>query len=262
MPPRPRTFVVTGSASGIGAATAALLQQQGHRVIGVDLRQADICVDLGRASGRRELVEEVTVATGGRLDGVIANAGTMESPERCVRVNHFGAVATCEGLRPLLLGSDAPRVVVTASSSALNAHTPELVDACLAGEEERAVALAVVGPELLAYPSSKRALARWVRRAAPSPDWAGAGIALNAVAPGLVDTPLLAPLRQDPELVPLVEAAVPMPLGDGLLAPGAVAEVIAFLGSPAAGRICGQVLFVDGGADATLRGDDVWGPPV
>ncbi|HEX7132029.1 MAG TPA: SDR family oxidoreductase [Iamia sp.] len=256
-----RTYVVTGSASGIGRATCELLESQGHRVVDVDRHDASVCVDLGTAAGRRALVEEVTVATGGVVDAVVANAGTQASPELCVRVNHFGAVATCVGLRPLLAGSAAPRVVVTASSSVLNAHTPELVDACLAGEEERAVALALVGHELVAYPSTKRALARWVRRSAPTAEWAGAGIALNAVAPGIVETPLLAPLLGDPAMEELMDAAVPMPLG-GRCQPADVAGVIAFLASPAATRICGQVLFVDGGADTVLRGDDVWGPAV
>jgi NAD(P)-dependent dehydrogenase (short-subunit alcohol dehydrogenase family) len=246
-----RTCVVTGSASGIGRATCALLEAQGHRVVDVDLHDASICVDLATAAGRRALVEEVTVAAGGRLDAVVANAGTLGPPERCVRVDHFGAVATCVGLRPLLLGSPAPRAVVTASSSVLDAHTPELVDACLAGEEERAVALAMVGHELLADPSSKRAVQE---------DWAGAGIALNAVAPGVVATPMTAPLLADPDMAALMAAAVPMPLG-GPAEPADVAGVVAFLASPAASRVCGQVLFV-GGADAVLRGDDAWGPAV
>jgi NAD(P)-dependent dehydrogenase (short-subunit alcohol dehydrogenase family) len=256
-----RTYVVTGSASGIGRATCERLEADGHRVIDVDLHDASIVADLAKPSGRRAMVEEVTVASGGVVDAVIANAGTQASPELCVSVNHFGAVATAEGLRPLLAESAAPRVVVTASSSVLNGHTPELVEACLAGEEERAVAIALVGHELLAYPSTKRALARWVRREAIRPEWAGAGIALNAVAPGIVETPLLAPLLGDPAMVELMDAAVPMPLG-GRCQPEHVAEVIAFLAAATTERIAGQVLFVDGGADAVLRGDDVWGPPV
>ncbi|HMJ78275.1 MAG TPA: SDR family oxidoreductase [Iamia sp.] len=256
-----RTYVVTGSASGIGQATCSLLESQGHRVVDVDLHDATIVADLATAAGRRALVDEVTAATGGAIDVVIANAGTQASPELCVRVNHFGAVATCVGLRPLLAGSPEPRVVVTASSSVLNGHTPELVEACLAGEEERAVALSLVGHELLAYPSTKRALARWVRRSAVLPEWAGAGIALNAVAPGIVETPLLVPLLGDPVMVELMDAAVPMPLG-GRCQPEHVAEVIAFLAAPTTQRIAGQVLFVDGGADAVLRGDDAWGPAV
>ena len=96
-----------------------------------------------------------------------------------------------------------------------------------------------------------------MRREAPSGRWAGAGVALNAVAPGVVATPLSAPVLEDPELRPLVDEAVPMPFG-GIAAPRHVAEAIAFLASPDTLRVTGQVLFVDGGTDAVLRGDDVW----
>ena len=100
-----------------------------------------------------------------------------------MQVNYFGAVATLEGLRPLLARSDAPRAVVTASSSVLTGADPALLEACLVGDEAAAVAAA--GPVgLLGYPTTKRAIARWVRREAPTDAWAGAGIALNAVAPG------------------------------------------------------------------------------
>ncbi len=48
-----RTYIVTGSASGIGAATARLLRGQGHRVMGIDLREADVLADLSTTDGRR-----------------------------------------------------------------------------------------------------------------------------------------------------------------------------------------------------------------
>ena len=49
-----RTYVVTGSTSGIGAATHAMLEDAGHRVIGVDPRDADVITDLATPTGRRD----------------------------------------------------------------------------------------------------------------------------------------------------------------------------------------------------------------
>jgi len=251
-----RTYVVTGSASGIGRATCERLERDGHRVIDVDLHDASITVDLATPAGRAALVEEVTAASGSRIDAIVANAGVMAAPELCVRVNFFGAIATLEGLRPLLAASDAPRAVATASSSVMNPTDPALIEACLSGDEDVAVA-AAAGTGLLGYPSSKRALARWVRRHAPTDVWAGRGIGLNAVAPGVVETPMTAPLLADDTMRPIVEDAVPMPYG-GHAAPEHIAEVIAFLASAEVQRVCGQVLFIDGGADALTLGEDIW----
>jgi NAD(P)-dependent dehydrogenase (short-subunit alcohol dehydrogenase family) len=251
-----RTYLITGSASGIGRATFELLTGQGHRVIGVDLHDAEVVADLATAAGRAAMVERVNELTDGVLDAVVANAGVQDTPEGCVRVNYFGAVATLEGLRPLLARGTAPRAVATCSSSVLNENSPRLVAALVAGDEEDAVA-ASVNTGLAAYPSSKRALARWIRRTAPTSGWAGVGIGLNAVAPGVVETAMTAPLLVDPAMVELIEAAVPMPHG-GIAQPGHVADLIAYLTSPNSARICGQVVFVDGGADVVLRGEDIW----
>ena len=248
--------MVTGSASGIGRATCERLERDGHRVIDVDRHDASITADLATAAGRAALVEEVAAASGSRVDAIVANAGVMAAPELCVRVNYFGAVATLEGLRPLLAASDAPRAVATASSSVMNPTDPSLVEACLTGDEDVAVS-AAAGTGLLAYPSSKRALARWVRRHAPTDSWAGRGIGLNAVAPGVVQTPMTAPLLADEQMRPIVEEAVPMPYG-GHAEPAHIAEVIAFLASADVHRVCGQVLFIDGGADALTLGEDIW----
>ena len=85
----------------------------------------------------------------------------------------------------------------------------------------------------------------------------GSGIGLNAVAPGVVQTPMTAPLLADEQMRPIVEEAVPMPYG-GHAEPAHIAEVIAFLASAEVQRVCGQVLFIDGGADALTLGEDIW----
>src|SRR5215469_3368294 len=105
-----RTYVITGSASGIGAATARLLSGAGARVIGVDLRAADVIADLATEAGRAALIEGVTRLSGGAIDGVIANAGGGPAATM-LQLNFFGAVATLQGLRPILATSAAPRAV-------------------------------------------------------------------------------------------------------------------------------------------------------
>src|SRR5438552_1015375 len=102
-----RTYVVTGAASGIGAATTSYLRERGGRVIGCDLRNAEVIADLTTSEGRAALVEGVTRRSGGRIDAIVANAGGGP-PQTSIALNFFGAVATLEGLRPLLEDSPAP----------------------------------------------------------------------------------------------------------------------------------------------------------
>ncbi|MEU2133138.1 SDR family oxidoreductase [Streptomyces sp. NPDC018352] len=256
-----RTCLVTGSASGIGKATVAFLAQRGHTVIGADLDGGDIRADLATAQGRAELVVRARELTGGRLDAVVSCAGVAHFDPLTIKVNHFGAVATLDGLRPLLAAGTDPRAVVVGSIDSVHPTDPAIVAAALAGDEAAAVdaARAAVdrGEGHLVYSSSKAAISRWVRRAAATDDWAGAGVPLNAVAPGVVVTPLTRPLLDDPQTRALVERSVPMPL-HGHARPEQIAPLIAWLASPENTVVTGQVVFADGGADAVLRGDSTW----
>ncbi|WP_017236378.1 SDR family oxidoreductase [Streptomyces sp. SS] len=256
-----RTCLVTGASSGIGRATAALLRRRGDTVIAADLADGDIRADLSTAEGRAELVARARDLTGGRLDVVVACAGVAHFDALTVKVNHFGAVATLDGLRPLLAAGSDPRAVVVGSVDSVHPTDPAIVAAALAGDETAAVAAARAavdrGEGHLVYSSSKAAISRWVRRAAVTDDWAGAGVPLNAVAPGVVVTPLTRPLLDDPETRVLVERSVPMPL-HGHARPEQIAPLIAWLTSRENTLVTGQVVFADGGADAVLRGDTTW----
>ncbi len=131
----------------------------------------------------------------------------------------------------------------------------DLVAACLEGDENRARARAdELGAMAGVYPASKIAVARWVRRNAVTDDWVGAGIGLNAIAPGMVETAMIEEGRNDATVGPLLDM-FPIPLGRPGR-PEEIAALIAFLLGPDARFFCGSVLFVDGGTDALLRTDD------
>ena len=257
-----RTIVVTGAASGIGKATAELLRSRGDTVIGVDLRDADITVDLTTADGRTALVDQVREISGGTIDGILAIAGLAAPIPATVGVNFFGMVATLEGLRPLLAGSSAPRAAGVASMASLHPVDDELVAAMTAGDEAAALARAEIlaGDEAtghLIYGSTKKAFAQWIRRNAPTDAWAAAGIPLNAIAPGVIVTPMTAPLLETEEGREQIRAGVPMPL-NGFAEAIVPARLLAWLVSEENSHLCGQVVFIDGGSDAVIRGDSTW----
>ena len=239
-----------------------LLLEQGHRVIGVDIANADITVDLGSSDGRARLVDQVKSASGGTVDGVLAVAGLASPTAATAGVNYFGTIATLEGLRPLLAGSPAPRAVAVSSMAALFPPDEPLLAAFTAGDEPAALARAeelASDPQTggLIYGTAKRALSRWVRRVAPSPDWAGASIALNAIAPGVVRTPMTEDLTGTEEGRRQLAEMVPMPL-NGFFDPRDAAQLLVWLTSEANAHLCGQIIYIDGGSDAVMRGDSVW----
>ena len=252
-----RVTAISGSASGIGAALRARLEAAGERVIGVDVRDAEVVADLGTPDGRAAAIAGVRAASGGRLDGLVACAGLGPHVEPCaaiVAVNFFGAAALLAGLRDALAGGDRPAAVaVSSNSAALPGAESPLVDACLAGDEPEAQRLASTLGGVPSYAGAKLALARWVRRQAPERAWAGSGIRLNAIAPGAARTPLLHGGLAHPVLGDAIRG-FPIPLG-GFGAADDVAAAIAFLLGPDAAFCCGSVLVVDGGSDALLRPD-------
>lgn len=244
------TIAVTGAAGGIGSALRARLEADGSTVIGVDVREAEVIADLSTAEGRAAMVAEVTEASGGALDGLVAAAGvTHDDGALVTSINYFGAVATLEGLRPLL--NEGASAIAVSSNSATTQPGLSLahVQACLAGDE--AAARAVAGHGVGAYGASKLALARWVRRQAVTSPWIGSGIRLNAVAPGFIDTPMTTDQR---DFILGLGEIYPIPIGRAGQA-GEVAGLLAYLLSSDAGFFVGSVLTMDGGTDAALRAD-------
>src|SRR4051794_14603177 len=135
------TFVVTGSASGMGRATAAQLQALGHDVIGVDLRGADVIADLATTSGRQAAIDDVRRRTSS-LEGIATFAGvgggTGRPASLLVSLNYFGSVELLDALRPLLAaaGSSSALAISSNSTTCQPGWDPALVEACLAGDEE------------------------------------------------------------------------------------------------------------------------------
>ena len=251
------TAAVSGSASGIGAAVRARLEADGVRVIGIDIRDAEVVADLCDAAGRERAVAETLEACGGRLDRLVACAGLgahVEPVTKIALVNYFGTVDLLDGLLPALSQGDSPAAVAVCSNSAQMAPFDDhpAVVAMLAHDADATVsALEDGGDGFVAYAGSKMAVGRAVRRRARA--WGDAGVRLNAIAPGLVETALHEAGREHPVYGDAIRAISP-PLGR-LGQPDEIAGLIALLLGPACGYMHGSIVYADGGQDAELRPD-------
>jgi NAD(P)-dependent dehydrogenase (short-subunit alcohol dehydrogenase family) len=231
--------VVTGGASGIGAATARLLQSRGARVAVLD-RSTDgapdgvltLRCDLTDSSAVDEAVTRLVDELGG-LDIVVNNAG----------IGAVGDVADNDDAE----WAHVLDVNVTGIARVTRAALPHLRRSSHAAVVNTCSAVAFVGVRQRAlYSASKGAvLALTLAMAA---DHAAEGIRINAVAPGTADTPWVARLlsaAEDPDAA--AEALRRrQPLGR-LVAADEVAHAIASLASPSAASTTGTVLRVDGG---------------
>lgn len=257
-------YAVTGSASGMGHQVAQKLRESGHTVIGVDIQQADIVADLSTEKERRAAAKRVLALSQARLDGAVLAAGLGPGPavgrsESIAQVNYFGVVELLDAWQPALAAATRAKVVVFSSNSttttpAVPARTVRALLAADADKAVRSVRVFGTNASTILYAASKIAVTRWVRREAVAPRWAGAGIRLNAIAPGAIVTPLLEEQLSIPKQAKAIRS-FPIPIG-GFGDAVQLADWVLFMLSDSADFLCGSVVFVDGGSDAYFRADD------
>jgi NAD(P)-dependent dehydrogenase (short-subunit alcohol dehydrogenase family) len=219
-----RIAVVTGGASGIGAAAAAALAHEGARVTVLDLAAPEPC-DVTDASQVRAGMERA-----GKVDVLVNAAGIAvrhpvqeedeQAWDRCMAVN----------LKGIFLASKFALAQMPRGGSII--HLSSVTG--IVGVRDRA-----------AYSASKGAIVSLTRNMAL--DYADRGIRVNCICPGFVRTPLLDGLLRDPDRTRRLVAMHPLGrLGE----PGDIANAIVFLASAESNWITGHALVVDGGFSA------------
>jgi NAD(P)-dependent dehydrogenase (short-subunit alcohol dehydrogenase family) len=249
------TYAMTGGATGIGAAIKRSLRDDGHRVVVVDIKDADIVADLSSPEGREAAIRGIRDAAADGLDGFVPCAGVganVPDPVLIANVNYYGTTELVEGVKDLVAGERGAMVLIS-SNSAPHPTNDEFVELLLAGKRAEALAVAETMETQPVYSGTKLAMARWMRRVAA--DYAASGVRINAVAPGYTETPMTAAVANDPTYgTAIKEFVASIPVGRPGM-PEDIANAVCYLLAPEAGFICGSVLFVDGGHDAMTRPD-------
>lgn len=227
--------LVVGGASGIGAATVALLRERGLTVVVGDVRDGEDVepVDVTDQDSVDALVAAI-VDEHGRLDIAVNSAGVSgryapvaESDpgewDRTIAVNLTGAYLCTRAELAVMVPAGRGSIVNVASSAG-----------------------AMGVPGLAAYSASKHGVVGLTRSAAL--EVARSGVRVNAVLPGTTRTPMLAAFAGDDEALEAMGRVSPI----GRLAdPSEVAQAIGWLASDAASYVTGEAMAVDGGALAT-----------
>jgi 3-oxoacyl-[acyl-carrier protein] reductase len=233
-----KVALVTGAGGGIGRAVVAKLLQDGFAVGAVDLALADLpcAIPASFAAWSADVTDERRVAAVvaecrkrfGRLDTVVHLTGAVgQGP--------LVEVSLDEWRRLLDVNLTSAFLIARATHEALKASTGSLL--LTASVNARNGGSALSGP---AYAVAKAGIVNLTRYLAK--EWGGDGIRVNCIAPGPVDTPMVA--RLSAETIEGLRQSVPL----GRIArPGDVASVVSFLCSPAASYLTGTTLNVSGG---------------
>lgn len=224
-----RVALVTGAASGIGAAVATRLAASGWRVAGLDLRPSETDLPLrSDVTDRREVeaAAETAAATLGPVRLLVTAAGyyemrpvetiTDEVWQRMLHTHLGGTVNACRAVLPSMLDAGDGSIVAVSSELALGG-----------------------GDEDAHYAAAKGAVLGFVKSLAA--EVAGAGVRVNSIAPGPTDTPLLA--HDSPWRAPEYLASVPL---RRLVTPDEVAAAVAFLAAEGT-YFTGQVISPNAG---------------
>lgn len=229
-----KVALVSGAASGIGAAVVTRLADEGAIVVGCDITPTDdgVGCDVRDPDACRAAVDE-TLRRHGQLD-VLANVAgvafgnriqdvTVEQWRQVLDVNLTGTFLLSQAALQALLGSTGT-IVNMASVAGISAT-----------------------PYNAAYCASKAGVIQLTKSMAL--ELASAGVRVNAVCPASVDTPFLSgfQLPDDADLPLLMRSVSPM---GRLIEPAEVAAAVAYLASSDAANVTGTALVIDGGASA------------
>lgn len=239
-----RVAVVTGGASGIGRACVERFAADGTSVVIVDLDDA-AAEGLASTIGHTALALSADVTDEAQVAGIVERA-----QERFGRLDVWVNNAGRGGFAPILSASVAEwraihDVCLTAVFTGTKHAARAMVEGGRGGRIVNVASLNAVQPAqgLSAYCAAKAGVAMFTQVAAM--ELGVHGITVNAVAPGLIETPLAAGLHTDPAMRAefLENQAV-----DHLGQPADIADAVAFLCAESSGYVTGDLLHVDGGA--------------
>ena len=238
-----KVAVVTGAARGIGRATVDLLRLRGARIVASDLsdavralNSADVATVTGDVADEDVAKQTMAIATErfGRLDILVNNAGrTLNKPLLETSVAEWDAILTTNARGNFVHSREAVRVMAANGGGAIVSVV--------------SVVAQVAMKELSAYAASKGAITQLVKVIAA--EYGHQGIRANAVAPGVVETDILQSTGVADSRATLAGYGDAHPIGR-VAQPSEIAEVIAFLASPASSFMTGALVMADGGYTA------------